>query len=194
MWIRLFKIGTKFDKHASQYSNVISKGGYFSILCTKTAVARKIMHSPLFSKESVRRSEHLIMDKIAKFLDIMSDYSSAAKPVDLRMGYRCLAADVAMNYVFQRTFDALDAEDFQSELLTGADLFLGMFRWPIYFPNFFGGLMRVTTSLPEWCISRCMTSLSSMIWCFKASPLPLSPNYITIGSVAHDGKDMSRAN
>ena len=113
------------------------------------------------------------MDKVAKFLDIMSDYSSAAKPMDLRMGYRCLAADVAMNYVFQRTFDALDAEDFQPELLKGADIFLGMFRWPIYFPNVFGGLLRVTTSLPEWYISRYVKSLSSMLWCFKASSLHL---------------------
>ena len=138
-------------------------------MSTKTALARKNMHSPLFSKESVRRSEHLITDKVAKFLKIISRYSSAAKPVDLTMAYRCLSTDVGMNYVFQRTPDALDAEDFESGVLKGADAFVGMFLWPVYFPGLFGGLMRVMTSLPEWLMNRYVKPMSPVMWCLKAS-------------------------
>ena len=95
------------------------------------------MHAPLFSKEAVRRSEHLITDMLAKFLKMLSHHASEWRLVDLSLGFSCLAADVSMNYAFQRPINALDAEALQSEVIIGTDTLMKMYRWPIYFPNFF---------------------------------------------------------
>lgn len=127
------------------------------------------MHSPLFSKDSVRRSEHLITDMLAKFLDILSGYDSGARPVDLSMAVRCLTADVSMNYAFQRPLNALDAEDFQSPILNGVAAFQGTFQWPIYFPNFFGGVSWVTAYLPGWFIRRFVKPVALVGWCLEVS-------------------------
>ena len=136
---------------------------------SKGALARKSMHSPLFSKEAVRRSEHLITDMLAKFLEVLSDCSSSQRSVDLTMGYKCLAADIAMNYAFQRPLNTLDAEGFQSEILKGTEAFSRMFHWPYYFPKFFGCVVRVAAYLPMWFLSRFMKLFALVNWALAVS-------------------------
>ena len=165
----MFKIGTKFDKDSPFSPDPSLKGGYFTIASTKTALARKTMHSPLFSKEAVRRSEHLITDMLAKFLDTLSGYVSGSRPVDLSMGLMCLTADITMNYAFQRPFNALDAKGFQSEVIMGADAFTELFQWPNYFPNTFRVISLVIACLPGWVTSRFMKPFALVSWCLKVS-------------------------
>ena len=138
-------------------------------MSNKKALARKAMHSPLFSKEAVRRSEHLITDMVAKFLAKLSGYASGTMPVDLTMGFCCITADVAMNYGFQRPFDALDAEGFKSELIHAAEALLQLFLWSVYFPRFFGGVFRVTACLPRWFMSRFIKPFTLVNWCLDVS-------------------------
>ena len=160
-------MGTKFDKAAAHYANPVLKGSYFEILDTKGALARKTMQSPLFSKEAVRRSEHLITDLLAKFLQLMSGYASAAKPVDLTLAFRCLAADISMNYGFQRPFHTLDAEGFDSEILDAQHTFILLFMWPVNFPRFFGAVFEVLAWLPRWFVNRFTKSLALMKLCLE---------------------------
>ena len=127
------------------------------------------MHSPLFSKEAVRRSEHLITDMLAKFLEKLSGYASGTRPVDLSLGFRCIAADVSMNFGIQRPFNVLDAEGFQSEIIDSAEALLELFMWSAYFPRFFGGVSRVTARLPRWFMSRFMKPFALVKWCLDVS-------------------------
>lgn len=165
---QIFKAGgVNFDKHAPFYAVPQFKDAYFPIASTKTALARKSMHSPPFSKEAVRRSEHLITDMLAKFLDLLSGYVSGARPVDLTMGVRCLTADISMNYAFQRPFNALDEDGFQSQVIMGTDASSRLFQWLAYFPRFFGGVFRVAENLPEWLIRRYMRPFALVNWCLE---------------------------
>ena len=145
------------------------EGSYTSMASSKGGLARKSMHSPLFSKEAVRRSEHLITDMLAKFFKVLSDCSLKSRSVDLTMGYKCIAADVAMNYAFQRPLNTLDAEGFQSEVLTGTEAFARMFHWPLYFPNVFECVVRVAAYLPMWFLSRFMKPFTLVNWCLAVS-------------------------
>ena len=138
-------------------------------MSNKKALARKAMHSPLFSKEAVRRSEHLITDMVAKFLAKLSGYASGTMPVDLTVGFCCITADVAMNYGFQRPFNVLDAEGFQSELINSAEALLPFFLWSKYFPRVFGGVSRVAARLPRWFMSRFMKPFALVNWCLDVS-------------------------
>lgn len=162
------------------------EGSYFTTASNRSALDRKNMHSPLFSKEAVRRSEHLITDMLANFLKTLSGYASGASPLDLTMGFGCLAADVSMNYTFQRPLNALDAEGFQSELVKASAANSAMFQWPIHFPKLFGGFFRVTTCLPRWFVSRFMKPLALVGWCSEVcATRPFQ--YCSIGPLAHDG-------
>lgn len=152
------------------------------------------MHSPPFSKEAVRRSEHLITDMLAKFLDLLSGYVSGARPVDLTMGVRCLTADISMNYAFQRPFNALDEDGFQSQVIMGTDASSRLFQWLAYFPGFVGGVFRVAENLPEWLIRRYMRPFALVNWCLEVSAIrPVYAGCPTLGlMMARTG--MSRPN
>ena len=127
------------------------------------------MHSPLFSKEAVRRSEHLITDILAKFLDILPNYVLGERPVDLSMGFKCLTADIAMNYTFQRPLNALDEEGFQSHVLTGVAPFMQMAQWTVYFPTFFRGVSQVTGCLPLWVTNKFIEPYALLMWVLEVS-------------------------
>lgn len=182
----MFKIGSKHDKHAPFYSNPQLDGGYFAITSTKKSLVRKNMHTPLLNKEAVRRSEYLITDMLANFLKILSRCASGTRPVDLSMGFKCLAADVSMNYTFQRPFNTLDAEGFQSELIEALDGSFTTFQWSLYFPMLFRGLFWVTMRLPRWFASRFLKSLALTKSCLEVSATcTIQP--CPIDSLAHDG-------
>lgn len=165
----IFKIGTKFDKYPPHYANPTFQGGYFPITSTKNALARKKMHSPSFSKEAVRHSEHLITDMLAKFLDILTGYVPGARPVDFTRALNCVFADIAMNYAFQRPFNALDKEEFQSDLLDGVEIFTVMWQWSMHFPRVFGGVTWVIQCLPGWLTSRIIKPFALVDWCLDVS-------------------------
>lgn len=101
---------------------------------------------------------------LAKFLGTLYDCSVNPRSVNLTMGYKCLASDIAMNYAFQRPLNTLDAEDFNSEVLKGTDAFSLIFNWPLYFPNVFKLMDRVAASLPTWFLSRFMKPLMLVKW------------------------------
>ena len=81
----------------------------------------------------------------------------------------CLMADGVMNYIYQKPFGALDAEDFQSDLLAPGVDFHEMMQWTTYFPRGCGGLFRVTEMLPRWVLKRWMKGIIIQQECLKAS-------------------------
>ena len=138
----------------------------------KAALPRRSMQSPLFSKEAVRGSEHLITDMLAKFLNILSGDAAGARPVDLSLGLRCLTADTSMNFVFQRPFKTLDANGFESELVKGVIAFLGvMMLWSRYFPVFVGRVSRGVAGLPGWLVDRLVKPFALVNSCLKVSAM-----------------------
>lgn len=81
----------------------------------------------------------------------------------------CLMADGVMNYIYQKPFGALGAEDFQSDLLVPVVDFHEMMQWPTYFPRGCGGLFKVTEMLPRWVLERWMKGIITQQECLKAS-------------------------
>ena len=179
MLIRIYKIGAKFDKHAIFYSNPVIKGSFFTTSSNKDAVARRSMHSPFLSKEAVRRSEYMIQEMLVKFMTILSGYASDGRPVDLSYAFRSVAGDMVMNFTFQRPLNALDAEGFQSELLTGLDAWNSLFQWPTYFPRFFAGVAGGVASLPKWVIDEFVKPFALVYRCLEV--------------IHHAGSDADRA-
>ncbi|KAM0802103.1 cytochrome P450 [Usnea florida] len=133
---QVYKVGTKFRKDASRYTNKNMGINLVAILETKPAIAHKSMFTPFFSPEAIRRAEPLVQDFVNIFLDKIHKAALSSSVVNLSHGFRCLTADIIMNYSFQKPLGALEAPDFEFPLLVNAiDSFAQTVQWRLYFPN-----------------------------------------------------------
>ena len=85
------------------------------------------------------------------------------------MGFKCLTADIAMNYTFQRPLKALDEEGFQSAVLTGVAIFTQLTQWTVYFPTFASGASRVIGCLPVWVTRNFVKPYALLMWLLEVS-------------------------
>ncbi|KAL8766783.1 MAG: hypothetical protein Q9209_006522 [Squamulea sp. 1 TL-2023] len=63
-------------------------------------------------------------------------------------------ADGVMNFVYQENFGALDAEDFDSDLIAPVLDFVKAMQWPTYFPSLSGTILSIIQRLPRWALER----------------------------------------
>ena len=174
--IRIFKTGTKFDKERSFYQAFPPVDhSFFQILGTKEAMARKHMMNPYFSPEAIRRGEPLIQKFTTKFLTILEKSALAAEPVNMSMGFKCLAADTNMNFNFQKPLGALDAPDFDFPLVRATDASIKDVQWVMYFPKMFRSLFDAVDLLPRKLIDRFFEPLAQMKSLVTVRPLSKGP-------------------
>ncbi|KAI4145298.1 MAG: hypothetical protein LQ341_002430 [Variospora aurantia] len=164
---QIFKIGSKYEKDSQFYANPAIKGSFFEDSNRKTALPRRHLLAPGFSREAVRHAELRITESVDKFLEKLSGYAVKSTAVNLTRGCMCLAADTTMNYVFRRPYGALDAEDFQSELLVPIIDFSRMQQWPIYFPKSLGAIFQATGYLPTWMLDRWFKGILTQQHCLQ---------------------------
>ena len=86
----------------------------------------------------------------------------------------CLAADAVMNFSFQKPYGALDAPNFESDLLIPVIDFSRMQQWPFYFPWMFGTVFGLTAKLPEWVIKKYLQGLLTQQNAMRVSDLQLT--------------------
>ena len=167
---RIFKIGSKFEKDPPFYDNPGLEGAFFNDTNRATALPRRSMMAPGFTREAVRRSETRIAQITAKFLDKLNFYARSRKPLNLTRGSMCLFVDGVMNYAFRKPYGALDAEDFKSELLIPVIDFTRMMQWPIYFPRLFRAVFNATELLPTWALERYFKGILTQKACIEVRP------------------------
>ncbi|KAF2262689.1 cytochrome P450 [Lojkania enalia] len=115
---------------------------------------RREFLSPLFSKSAILKSEPVLhRQKLKQFLDTLQDAASANEGrgsiINFYLGFRCLTADLIMDYCFQQDLNALAEPGFRSQAV---EKFIQGFDMAIvatYFLNFFAILNRVIFALPE---------------------------------------------
>ena len=119
------------------------------VLETKPAIAHKSMFTPYFSPEAIRRAEPLIQDFVNIFMEKIRTAALLGSVVNLSHGFRCLTADIVMNYSFQKPLGALEAPGFEFPLLVNAmDSFTQTVQWRLYFPNAIAVFFHVAQLLP----------------------------------------------
>ena len=166
---QIFKIGTKFDKDLSFYTNPALPGTLLNIPDTKSAMARKSMYSPVFSKEAVRRAETSIHSTLSKFLNILQEAAQETKVVDLSMGFRCLTADTSMNFIYQDPLGVLDSPNFQAPFIRAMEEFGRNSQYIFYFPKVFRTIARAMEMMPTKFVEKYMEPLALTQWCVSVS-------------------------
>ena len=144
-----------------------------AILETKPAIAHKSMFTPFFSPEAIRQAEPLVQDFVNIFMDKIHIAASLDNVVNLSQGFRCLAADIIMNYSFQRPLGALEAPGFEFPLLINAiDSFSQTVQWRLYFPKAIAVFFHVAQLLPASMKAGLVKPLRLTQDCISVSKLP----------------------
>ncbi|KAL8730121.1 MAG: hypothetical protein Q9181_004778 [Wetmoreana brouardii] len=150
---KIFCVGTSFIKRWEFYNSHAIAGSLLNILDTPTARQRREAYTHYFSKDAIRRVEPLIHQKVDRFLARLREARRKEDPVDLSLGFRCLAADVIVDYAYQEDFGGLSAESFKHPVIEAGDDLLIYAQWGLYFRKLFMTLDFVTSCLPDSVIS-----------------------------------------
>jgi cytochrome P450 len=144
---RIHRVNTPFTH--IRHSNPFLVGSLQS-LCTNSEVKkRREFISPFFSKAAVSRVEASLHGgtKLVQFLTTLAQCDNSV--VDFFLAFRCLTADVIMDYSFRADLGALQSDGFRNQTI---ETFVQGSRSVIvakFFPGVFGVLNRVIFSLPE---------------------------------------------
>lgn len=145
---RVYRPGTPFKKYPGFYNAYVIDGSFFNIHETKAVRYIKDMYSPHFSRAAIQKLEGSIHEKIHKLLDALHKASQARKVVDLTLAFKCLTADVVMEYCYQKNFGALDATDFRFKVIEDMEGLFGTASYTWYFPDLFNLLCRILERAP----------------------------------------------
>ena len=112
---------------------------------------READYKPSGSKrEAVRRAEQRVSRCVAKFLNNLNLAAQKGKPVNVKNASLCMMADGVMQFIYNEDFGTLDAENFESDLISTVGDFVSNMQWPSYFPSFFVALYKIIMILPAW--------------------------------------------
>ncbi|KAH7384477.1 cytochrome P450 [Pyrenochaeta sp. MPI-SDFR-AT-0127] len=143
---QIHRVGTQFDR--VWHDNPFLTGSLQSKITLAETRKRKEFLSPFFSKSAISRVEPVLHRK--KLVQFLSTLAATDKTVvNFYYAFRCLTADVVMDYCFQSDLGALASPGFRN---TTVETFVEGFELatvPFFFPNVFGLLTKFILALPE---------------------------------------------
>ncbi|KAL8664828.1 MAG: hypothetical protein Q9202_002690 [Teloschistes flavicans] len=172
--LRIFKMGSNYYKYPPFYANAALAGSFFTDTNRKTALPRRNLYAQEFNRDSVRRAEPRVVQGVTKFMEKLDQYAETGKPVNMTNGLMCLMIDGVMNFMYQEPYGALDAENFQSELLVPVHDFSKMMQWPTYFPRLFGLVFGATEKLPKPVLEKFLKGFVTQKDCLNVSSCHLT--------------------
>lgn len=143
-------MGTKYDKHAPFYAQPAVAGSFVNEVERKNYLPRKMVYEQEFNRDAIRRAEPRIALCVAKFLQKLDSYTQTEGPVNLSNAFLCMTVDAVTRFMYQKTYGALDADDFNSEFLILEKDFVKMMQWPLYLPRTSAFLFTSIERLPAW--------------------------------------------
>lgn len=163
----IFKTGSKFHRADNPiYANPVMEGSAFNIREPSAARMRRGIYLPFFSRQSIQQLEPLIQKQMLKFLDGL-ERKPAGSVVDLTMGFKCMTADVIMEYCFKKSLGFLDAEHFQHSLILALDNWFKELPKLWYFPNVQIFMFHAIGLLPEKTVEKIVPVMAGTMWVKK---------------------------
>ncbi|KAF3184244.1 hypothetical protein TWF225_008308 [Orbilia oligospora] len=156
---QIFKVGTKYPKSATLYTNPTTQGSLLNITDFHEAHLRRSALQPYFSKQSVRRLEGLINSKVSKFLDRLDGMDT----INISRGFRCLACDVITTYSYEKCFEALEDPAFAPDWLLAFESLLDIPPFAEIFPPLMIFLTWLFEKLDRATIRKISPSVSAVL-------------------------------
>ncbi|KAH7397030.1 cytochrome P450 [Phaeosphaeria sp. MPI-PUGE-AT-0046c] len=143
---QIHRVSTPFAR--IWHNNPFLTGSLQSLTTLPATSKRRAYISPFFSRSAISRAEPTLHGpKLSKFLAQLARADGSV--VNFFLAFRCLTADVVMNYCFQNDLDALAHPEFRNRTLERMVDGMDMAVTSTFFPNLFGVLNAVIFALPE---------------------------------------------
>ncbi|CAO2655658.1 Nn.00g044610.m01.CDS01 [Neocucurbitaria sp. VM-36] len=143
---QIYRVGTPFTR--VWHDNPFLTGSLESKTTLPETKKRREFLNPFFSKAAISRVEpHLHRKKLVQFLDTLSKTDNTV--VNFFYAFRCLTADVVMDYCFQSDLSALASPGFRNRTIETFVEGFELATVPFFFPNFFGLLTKIIFALPD---------------------------------------------
>jgi cytochrome P450 len=143
---RMHRVSTAFRK--PPHKNPFLAGSLQSLVAPADIKKRREYVSPFFGRAAIARAEATLHGvKLGHFLFTLA--AAEGSVVNFFLAFRCLTADVIMQYCFRADVGALDSPGFENETV---EKFVQGSRGVVvakFFPRFFGVLMMVGSALPD---------------------------------------------
>ncbi|KAL9581354.1 MAG: hypothetical protein Q9212_003945 [Teloschistes hypoglaucus] len=143
-------MGTKYDKHAPFYAQPSVAGSFVFDTDRKKYLPRKMLYDQEFNRDAIRRAEPRVALCVASFLQKLDRYTQTEGPINLSNAFLCMTVDAVTGFMYQKSYGALEADDFNSEFLILEKDFVKMMQWPLYLPRTFAFLFTSIERLPGW--------------------------------------------
>jgi cytochrome P450 len=139
-------VGTQFDR--IWHDNPFLTGSLQSLETLPKTKKRRDFISPFFSKAAISRVEPSLHGrKLVQFLNTLAKADGSV--VSFFLAFRCLTADVVMDYCFRSDLNALESPAFENPTLQAMVEGMSMAIVATFFPNFAAVLNKFIFSLAE---------------------------------------------
>ena len=126
-----------------------SSGSIISTVPHNLHKMRRSPMNPLFSKRSVVEYSGSVVSTVDKLCARLEEFHTSQNPVDLRVAFSALTADVISQYCYGKSYDCLEKSDFDPDLYSntasGGELGLLLKQCPWIFT--------IANSMPYWLIA-----------------------------------------
>jgi len=143
-------------------SNPFFNGSLITLTTLNESRRRRELYSTFFSKAAVRRVEFLVQAKVSQFLESLAIAAAEDRIINFTFAFRCLTADIVMQYAYQEDFGALKdgalTMPFIEMLTHSSDLA----QWHQHFPQVFHLMSVIAFSMPESIKKRFMKPLGAI--------------------------------
>lgn len=120
---------------------------------------RRAPLSPFFSKRKISGRSHLIQKHVDELCErLVTEYSNKGKVLHCKDMFGCLAADVIVDYCFERRYNCIHAPGFQAPLVVATANLVEPVHWFTQFP----WIQKLLTSLPDSVIGYLNPDLESV--------------------------------
>ena len=130
------------------------RGSLIAIPTTHAARHRKEAYARYFSKIAIQNIEPLIQSKLNRFLKLLREAANSDEYIDLCRGFRCLSAEIIMDYTYKEDFGALNSFRFTHPVIEAAEELISSAPWQTYFPKTFALLDSVAGMMPDWLLGK----------------------------------------
>ncbi|KAH7083020.1 cytochrome P450 [Paraphoma chrysanthemicola] len=143
---QIYRVGTQFER--IWHDNPFLTGSLQSLETLPETKKRRDFISPFFSKSAISRAEPTLHAlKLQQFLSTLAQ--SDGQVINFFLAFRCLTADVVMDYCFRSDLNALEARGFENATLVAMVEGMGMAIVATFFPRFAACLNAFVFSFSE---------------------------------------------
>ncbi|TFK39689.1 cytochrome P450 [Crucibulum laeve] len=141
----IYGMGTKFTKQPELYTCFATDLSVFALFDHHEVTQRRNLIGPFFSRRAIMKLESAVQSKVDMLVSRLLRCHPDKKSTNLDLAFRSTSLEIITSYCFAKSANAIDADNFQHDILQAMDQTLPMIWVFKHFPL----IKRLLLSVPE---------------------------------------------